>query len=167
MRLYLVRHGLAVDRLDPKCPTDAKRTLTPEGVKKTRKAMRGLKAMGVKPEAMFTSPYLRAVETAEIAADELGFPLDKIHSTESLKPGATPSELFKELAKLRADEVMCFGHAPHLDLAIGYALGGRSAVTELKKAGVACLELQKVTAGGGVLVWLMAPKTLRDLGDSA
>ena len=146
MRLYLVRHGLAVDRLDPKCPNDFKRYLTPEGIKKTRGAMRGLKAMGVQPDAMLTSPYLRAVETAEIAADALGFPADKIHSTESLQPGAAPSELFKELAKLRADEVMCFGHAPHLDEVIAFALGCRAPITALKKAGVACLELESISS---------------------
>lgn len=163
MRIYLVRHGIAVDREDPKCPADPKRYLTPEGIKKTRAAMRGLKALANKPDAMITSPYLRAVETAEIAADELGFPADKIRQSEGLLPGAVPTQLLRELVKLSAEEVMCFGHAPHLDLFIAHCLGGRSAVTELKKAGAACLEMEKLTAGSGILAWLLTSRGLRAL----
>jgi phosphohistidine phosphatase len=161
MRIYLVRHGIAVDREDPKCPADAKRYLTPEGIKKTRAAMRGLKVIASKPDDMITSPYLRAAQTAEIAADELGFPADKIHQSESLLPGAAPNQLLRELVKLSFEEVMCFGHAPHLDIFIGHCLGGRSPVTELKKAGAACLEMEKLSAGSGVLVWLLTSKALR------
>lgn len=163
MRIYLVRHGIAVDREDPKCPADPKRYLTPDGIKKTRAAMRGLKQVATKPELMITSPYLRAVETAEIAADEMGFPADKIRQSEALLPGAAPSQLLRELVKLSAEEVMCVGHAPHLDLFIAHCLGGRSAVTELKKAGAACLEMEKLSAGSGILVWLFTSKALRAL----
>jgi phosphohistidine phosphatase SixA len=31
MRLYLIRHGIAMDREDPKCPPDTERALTPKG----------------------------------------------------------------------------------------------------------------------------------------
>jgi len=163
MRIYLVRHGIAVDREDPKCPSDPKRYLTPEGIKKTRAAMRGLRTLVTKPDGIITSPYLRAAETAEIAADELGYPADKILQSDALLPGAVPSQLLRELVKLSAEEVMCFGHAPHLDLFIAHCLGGRSAVTELKKAGAACLEMEKLSAGSGVLAWLFTSKALRAL----
>ena len=163
MRIYLIRHGIAVDREDPKCPPDPKRYLTPEGIKKTRAAMRGLRALMSKPDAIITSPYLRAAETAEIAADELGYPADKIRQSDALLPGAAPSQLLRELVKLSAEEVMCVGHAPHLDLFIAHCLGARSVVTELKKAGAACLEMEKLAAGSGTLLWLFTSKALRAL----
>jgi len=37
MLLYIVRHGIAIDREDPKCPSDPERYLTPEGHTRTRK----------------------------------------------------------------------------------------------------------------------------------
>lgn len=163
MRLYIVRHGIAIDPMDPKSPSDPKRALTPEGVKKTRQAMRGLRAMGLEPDAMLTSPYVRAVQTAELAADALGFAADKIRRTESLLPGTTPAELFRELAKLRADEVMCFGHAPNLDLVIAHGLGLRNPVTALKKAGTACLEMETLSPARGTLLWVFTARALRQM----
>lgn len=163
MLIVLVRHGIAIDREDPQCPSDPKRFLTEEGIKKTRGAMRGLRALSLKLDVMITSPYLRAAETAEIAADELGFPADKIRRSDSLLPGAAPSELLRELVKLRGEAVMCFGHAPHLDLFIAHCLGGRSPLTSLKKAGAACLEMEKLSTGAGELLWLLTAKALRQL----
>lgn len=166
MRLYIVRHGIAIDPTDAKSPSDPKRALTPEGVKKTREAMLGLRKLGVEPEAMLTSPYLRAVQTAELAADALKFPADKIERIEALLPGTPPAELFKELAKLRADSAMCFGHAPHLDLVIAHGLRLRNPVTALKKAGAACLELETLAPPDGELVWVVTPRALRLMGEA-
>jgi phosphohistidine phosphatase len=165
MRLYLVRHGIAVDREDRNCPPDPKRYLTPEGIKKTRAAMRGLAGMGATADAMLTSPYLRAAQTAEIAADVLGFPADKIVSTDALLPGAAPGALLKDLAKAGGDDMMCFGHAPHLDIFLAHCVGNRGPITQLKKAGVACLEMEKLSAGAGILVWLLSSKALRQFAE--
>jgi len=166
MRLHIVRHGIAIATNDPKCPPDAKRALTAEGVKKTQQAMRGLRVLGVEPEVLLTSPYLRALQTAELAADVLKYPVDKIRHSDALLPGTPPANLFKELAKVRADEVMCFGHAPHVDLAIAHALGSRSSITALKKAGAARLEIETLNPARGFLVWLFTAKALRALAQS-
>jgi phosphohistidine phosphatase len=164
MRLYLVRHGLAVDRADPKCPSEAERHLTPEGVEKTKRAAGGMSALGISGDSFISSPYLRALQTAEIFADALGFPTEKILRTEVLLPGANPELFFRELAKQKqAKEAFCFGHAPHLDEAIALALGVKHPVTALKKAGVACLELEQVSPPAGRIVWLCPPKILRRL----
>jgi hypothetical protein len=40
MRLYLMRHGIAIDREDPDCPPDPERYLTPKGIQRTRAAAR-------------------------------------------------------------------------------------------------------------------------------
>jgi phosphohistidine phosphatase len=164
MILYIVRHGIAVDRNDPKSPPEAERPLTAAGVQKTRAAALGLRALDVKPDAVISSPYVRAAQTAEIFAEALGFPPEKIRVSDTLKPAASPAETLKEIARLKARETMCFGHAPHLDLMIAQLAGARGVFTELKKAGVACFEH---TTGHGrwELRWILTPKMLRKLAD--
>jgi phosphohistidine phosphatase len=164
MILYLVRHGIAIDRTDPKSPAEADRPLTAEGVRKTRSAALGLREMEAKPDALITSPYVRAAQTAEIFAEALGFALDKIRVSETLKPAENPADIVKELQRLKPKEAVCCGHAPHLDATIAYLCGARVPFTEIKKAGVACLE-HVAAHGKWTLLWLANPKTLRKLGD--
>src|SRR4051812_47668749 len=115
MRLYLMRHGLAIDRDDPECPPEPERYLLPKGIDRSREVARALGALGVKPAILLTSPYVRAVQTGEAFCKELELNEKDLNATESLKPEAKPSRLAEELGKLSADEVICFGHAPHLD----------------------------------------------------
>lgn len=164
MLLYLVRHGIAIDRSDPKSPPEAERPLTAEGVRKTRSAALGFRELGAKPDVLITSPYVRAAQTAEIFAETLEFALDKIRVSEALKPAENPAEIAKELLRLKPKEAICFGHAPHLDATIAYLCGARVPFTELKKAGAACLEYG-AARGKWTLLWMVSPKTLRNLGD--
>jgi phosphohistidine phosphatase len=162
MLLYLVRHGIAIDRSDAKSPPEADRPLTAKGVQKTRAAALGLVELGAKPDVFLSSPYVRALQTAEIFAEALGFRPEKIRITEALKPAANPAEILKELQHIRAKEIACFGHAPHMDLTITQLSGARGVFTELKKAGVVCFE-HAATRGRWTLRWLVSPKLLRDL----
>lgn len=162
MILYIVRHGIAVDKTDPKAPPDPERPLTAKGIQKTRAAALGLKELGVKPEVLITSPYVRAAQTAEIFAEALGFSTGKVRVTDSLKPPANPADFIKELAHLKGKEVMCFGHAPHLDQLIAQMVGARAVFTELKKAGAACLE-RTGTHSTWRVVSILTPKVLRQL----
>jgi phosphohistidine phosphatase len=163
MILYIVRHGIAVNRNDPHAPAEPERPLTRKGIEKTREVLLGLRELGPKPDAMITSPYLRAAQTAEIACEVFGFPREKVRHSEHLKPGANPAEFLKELTHVRAKEVMCFGHAPHMDQLIAYLAGGRDVFTALKKAGVASFELESANASKGTLLWLLPPKVMRGL----
>jgi phosphohistidine phosphatase len=163
MILYIVRHGIAVDRTDPHAPPEPERPLTRKGIEKTRAAMLGLRELGVKPDAMFTSPYLRAAQTAEIACEAFGFAREKLRKSDSLKPGSNPADFVKELANVKAKEVMCFGHAPHLDQLIAHLAGARGTFTELKKSGVACFDVESTSSARSVLRWVFPPKILRSL----
>jgi phosphohistidine phosphatase len=166
MRVLLLRHGIAHDRNDPACPPDPERALTEEGRKKTRKACRGLGVIGCRPTRILTSPYLRARQTAEIAAEALGLAADRVVVTDALLPEAPPYAIFQALFAFAAtdDEVLCAGHAPHLDRALALAItGDRVPVTSLKKAGAALLELDDLPRPHGELVWLVPPKVLGDV----
>jgi phosphohistidine phosphatase len=95
MHVYLIRHGIAVDREDPNCPPDTERPLTPKGMKRSHSAALGLRALDVKPSAVLTSPWLRSVQTAEIFCETLGYPSKKIIRTDTLKGTSAPSELLR------------------------------------------------------------------------
>ena len=164
MLLYLVRHGIAVDREDPNSPPDPERPLTPRGMKRSRAAAMGLLELNVKPDVVLTSPWLRASQTAEIFCEVIGYSSKKILRSDALKGTSPPTELLRELSKMKAKEVMCFGHEPHLHLVIGQILHSTARVTELKKAGVACLELERISPPQGQLIALYPPSTLRILG---
>jgi phosphohistidine phosphatase len=166
MQLYIVRHGIAIDREDPKCPPDPERYLTEEGVEKTKQVAKSIAAFGVTADLFLSSPYVRAVQTAEIFASVLDYAKQKIRRTDLLLPGAEPSFLFRELAKDRqASTVFLFGHAPQLDDVVATAFGSKRHLTALKKAGVALIELKRVSPPSAQLVWLATPKLLRRAGN--
>jgi phosphohistidine phosphatase len=164
MILYIVRHGIAVDRTDPKSPPESERPLTAKGVQKTRSAALGLRALDAKPDVLITSPYVRAAQTAEIFAEALGIAPEKIRVSQALKPAENPADIVKELLRLKVKEVICFGHAPHLDLMMAQLVGARAAFTSLKKSGVACFENASAHGKWG-LRWIATPKILRKLAD--
>ncbi len=156
MQMYIVRHGIAMD---------PERYLTEEGVEKTKQVAKGVAALGITGDLFLTSPYVRAAQTAGIFASALDYAKQKIRRTDLLLPGAEPTQLFRELAKdKQASTVFLFGHAPQLDDIIATALGSKKHVASLKKAGVAFLELKRLSPAIGQLVWLATPKMLRRVG---
>jgi phosphohistidine phosphatase len=163
MLLYLMRHGIAIDREDPDCPAEAERYLTPKGIDRTREAARGLRDLRISPTTLLTSPYVRAVQTGEIVCDVLDLDPKQLRATDALKPEAKAARLAEELEKVSGDDVMCFGHAPQLDDFIAHAVRASAAFTALKKAGVACLDIEGLSPLRSTLEWLLTSKTLRHL----
>ena len=163
MMLYLVRHGIAIERGDSNCPPETERYLTRDGIKRTREVAKGISGLKVKPALLITSPYVRSAQTAEIFAEALGYAREKILQSQALRPGSNPADFLKEIAHAKADEVMCVGHVPHLDQLIAAAVGSRGVFTALKKAGVAALEFESVGAGKATPLWMLPPKILRQM----
>jgi phosphohistidine phosphatase len=166
MQLYIVRHGIAIDREDPKCPPDPERFLTEEGTEKTKQAARGVAEIASVPDLMLSSPYVRALQTAEIFSKALEYDKDKIRKSDFLLPGAEPLQLFRELSRDKDNSVVfVFGHAPHLDDLVAAALTSKHRITSLKKAGVALVELKRLVPPSGELIWLSTPKLLKKVGN--
>ncbi|HWX37791.1 MAG TPA: phosphoglycerate mutase family protein [Candidatus Sulfotelmatobacter sp.] len=163
MLLYLIRHGIAVDREAPNCPPDPERPLTPKGMKRSHAAALGLHALDVKPNAVLTSPWLRALQTAQIFCETIGYPSKKIIRTDALKGTSAPADLLREIQTMKAKVVLCFGHEPHLHLVIGHVLHTSAKITELKKAGLAVLDLERISPPQGRLLALYPASTLRQL----
>jgi phosphohistidine phosphatase len=169
MRLVFLRHGIAVDRADPDCPPDPERPLTDRGRKRTQAAAEGLRALAVVPDRVLVTPLLRARQTADLATAALGVARARPQVVQALVPDAPAAPLFDLLA--RADDAACVlvvGHAPHLDRAVRFACDrGDEPLWQLKKAGAACVELDRPGKPGGRLVWLFEPSALRALAHAA
>jgi len=100
MHLVIVRHAKAAPG-DP----DELRPLTGKGRKQARELGEELRRKGVAPDAVVTSPLLRARETA--AALGLGEP----EVDERLAPGASPEDI-RAVATGRGQTVVVVGHQP-------------------------------------------------------
>jgi phosphohistidine phosphatase len=162
--IHLLRHGIAVDRDDPACPADPERYLTDKGKVRTRAAAKGLAAVGIAPDLVLVSPYVRAQQTADIAVEELGAAGARRETVDALTPMGDPARAIEAVRASGGREVLCVGHAPNLDLVAARLLGCDTAVTHLKKAGVASLLCQSYSYGGGVLFAVYPASALRQLG---
>ncbi|HZQ66087.1 MAG TPA: phosphohistidine phosphatase SixA [Gaiellaceae bacterium] len=130
MRLYLVRHAEAA-RGEP----DALRPLTASGRQAARELGKRLAAEGARPDAVLSSPLLRARETATALGRALGC---SVEPDERLAPGATAEQLLAAVAG-RGDEVVVVGHQPDCGR-IAAELGG-GAEPPFPPAGIVVLEL--------------------------
>lgn len=163
--LYILRHGIAVDRGSAGFSDDSKRPLTPEGKKKMKEIMTGLVNAGLDLDWIVSSPLVRARETAEIVADELGtrVPLDLC---DALRPGGSPEDLIAYLAKQASRKrVMVVGHEPDLsELAARLIGAGRHVQLAFKKGGCCLITfLEFPPKSPGQLVWWLTPKLMRKL----
>jgi phosphohistidine phosphatase len=162
MELLIIRHAIAVDRTTPGLPDD-QRALTPEGRKKFREAARGLTRIVKRPDALLTSPLLRARQTAEIAAVAWGR-RPKPRELQALADGDFAG-LAAALGELPPTALVAVvGHEPHVSDLLGRLLGG-SAPERLtfRKGGAALVELPGSLKDGGRLVWYLRPRVLRRL----
>ena len=69
IEIYVMRHGIAADLGEGGVLKDADRPLTLEGRAKLKQAALGLRELGLKFNVIFTSPLLRARQTAEVVAE--------------------------------------------------------------------------------------------------
>ena len=161
MQLLIIRHAIAVPRGTPGIP-DEDRPLTPEGEQKFREAAEGLAKLVDRPDALLTSPWLRARQTAAIAAAAWG-------RLEPEETAALASGSFDDQAAV-LDEypgdatVAVVGHEPWVSELLARLLGTRhDARLEFKKGGAALVDVPGRLAGGGSLVFYLPPKVLRKL----
>jgi phosphohistidine phosphatase len=150
MKLYFLRHAEAEDGKDL---DDHDRRLTTNGIERTSAAAKVMTKLDIVPLFIYSSPRVRARQTADIVAQHLGMGVDvreEVDFTFSLKA------VEKLIAELKPeDDVMFVGHEPSFSATIG-ALTGAS--VEMKKGGLARVDVISTFPLRGVLVWLVAPK---------
>ena len=152
MQLYFLRHGEA-DWPGWTKPDD-ERPLTDFGKKEVRQLGKFLNRLKVKPDLIVTSPLPRALQTAEVAAEELK---TKLRQDEALEPGFGISELSTVLKRHRSKALILVGHEPDFSSVISALTGG---FVKMSKAGVALIDIDPETEKGRLL-WLFPPKFAR------
>jgi phosphohistidine phosphatase len=161
--LYLVRHALAAERGDD-WPDDTKRPLTATGASRFGEVVDGLAWLGVEIDEIFSSPLVRAKQTADLLSARLPqHPPVKI--LDELAPGHDTARVVAELAKrVKRRRVAMVGHEPDLGELAASLIGAKRALP-FRKGGVCRIDVEglgSVRSGG--LIWFLTPKILRKAG---
>lgn len=159
MKVILLRHATAQLRCEEL--DDFDRELTRHGMEKLKLAAQGLKNLEPETDLIFSSPYIRAQQTAKQVAKAYG--ILRPHGTLScLEPDADPSQTIDELEKIsnRYEHIIMCGHQPHLGNLACLLINATPGSVEMKKAGAVKIDLATRT-----LVWALPPKVLRALSD--
>jgi phosphohistidine phosphatase len=151
-QLWLLRHGEAVPH---ESKPDAERELTPRGERQAIAAGRGLAKLGLEFHACYTSPKVRARDTARLACEALNIePIEE----ESLSNGFDRDDALELLLRHGADaRVLVVGHEPSFSQVVHDLTGGR---IDFKKGGVAAVRAERAS---GELVTLLRPRELESL----
>ena len=160
--LYLVRHAIAADR-GSEWPDDNKRPLTERGISRFKDGVKGLRRLDVALDEIFTSPLLRAKQTAELLASGLeGKPSIKV--LDALAPGHTPSAVMTQLARVaRRRRIALVGHEPDLGELAAHLIGAGRALP-FKKGGICRIDLGSLTSKRAAsLTWFLPPTVLRQV----
>ncbi len=156
MEIYLLRHGIAEDAA-PGMP-DSARALTAEGRDKLRRVLKRARQADVAPSLVLSSPYRRALETAEVAAETLGYE-GRVVQTGALVPNASPHDLWEEIRTRRGEAaILLASHEPLMSAAAAYLLGCPGLQLEMKKAALLRTDCERF--GGDprcMLKWMLTP----------
>ena len=162
--LYLVRHAIAADRGE-EWPDDSKRPLTERGIARFKEVVQGLNVLDVAIDEVFTSPLIRAKQTADVlAAGVTGKPAVKL--LDALAPGHTAAQVMSQLAKAaKRRRIALVGHEPDVGELAAHLLGAQRAVP-FKKGGVCRIDVESLTSRrAGSLIWFATPRMLRHIGE--
>ncbi|MFL6299634.1 MAG: phosphohistidine phosphatase SixA [Terriglobales bacterium] len=160
MIIYFLRHASAGESLDdPK--KDEARGLDKEGIRQCTYIGKALAALNVTVDMIATSPLKRALQTASLVGNEIGFE-GKMHKEDALRPEGTFNQFAEMMEKYRNHEaIMIVGHNPSESTFFARTISpsGKARI-DFKKGSIA-----KVVAEsqGAQLHWMLTPKVARTL----
>jgi phosphohistidine phosphatase len=158
--IVLLRHGIAEDASAEK--KDEDRGLTTEGHARMKEIARGLERVLPKAQVIYTSPLLRAVQTALWVSKGYKSRVT-INTTDALAPSASAKDFRAFMDSVAERRVIIVGHEPNLTRSMAALTAVDDAKLELKKGG--CYGVRILGDGTGMLEWLLAPRVLRKLGE--
>ncbi len=159
--IILLRHGISEEKTAEM--KDEDRSLTPEGHARMKQIGRGLEQALPRVSTIYTSPLVRAVQTARWVEKAYRSRCEVV-TTEALAPGATKEQFFQFVSSIKDRRTIIVGHEPNLSENLRALLGlGESHSIELKKGG--CYGVRVDADGRAVLEWLLPPRILRKLAE--
>ena len=156
MQIYLLRHGIAEDSRAGL--RDFDRALTSEGGEKLRRVLERARAAGAEPGAILSSPFRRALQTAQLAAEVLRYS-GKIVQTRALTPDAPPAEAWGEIRDHgERPAILLASHEPLMSSLAAFLLDCPTLVVDMKKAALVRIDCEPSGAApSGVLKWMLTP----------
>lgn len=157
MEIYLFRHGIAEDAQAGK--RDADRALLDQGRKKVGEVVKTARRAGLNPSLIVSSPYARAMQTAQVAVDELGYKRE-IVKIDALVPHGSAEGVWHDLRGFRDEPaILVAGHEPLLSRLTAYLLGAPALRVEMKKAAMVRIDVESFgPSPHGTLRWMITPK---------
>lgn len=158
MNIYFLRHASAGQH--SLGGNDEKRPLDKTGERQSHDVGRALAALDPKLEVIISSPLTRALQTATIAAAELGHK-DKIVTDDGLRPEASYEQFENLLARYgKRKAILLVGHNPSMtEFLMEMLAGGSAEFLDFKKGAVA--KIEKADRQSAVLKWCLTPKLVR------
>jgi phosphohistidine phosphatase len=163
----VLRHAIALTAAEAGVSQDAERPLSDEGREKMKAIAGAMKRIGVEVDLVLSSPYLRAKETAILAHDRMG-KASALEFTTALGSGQDAKFLLAELKQRfqKTKRIMVVGHEPDLSNLIGRITSLGRLRLEMKKAGLAKIEITELQPElKGNLEWLLPPRVLLQIDD--
>ena len=157
VELYLLRHADAGDPVAWRGP-DADRPLSSKGEKQSERLGSFLLGIGFRPDAILTSPKLRASQTADRVGDRLGVEVQ----ADSRLGGGLGLDDVEAVLRDAGDpvRVVLVGHDPDFSELLATLCDGGN--TAMKKGALARIDARRpLQAGGGELRWLVPPDALK------
>jgi phosphohistidine phosphatase len=154
MRIIIARHAKAEDH--DKRERDEDRKLVDDGRDQAKLLGRVLKATNQVPGEVWTSPLIRCVETAEIAAKEFDGKVP-VRKVQALAPGGDAEEIAFLVGKSGLPKIMLVGHAPDVGYLAAHLLGFKGE-HHLKKGAFTLVEITDPTHPPGRSVATLEPK---------
>jgi phosphohistidine phosphatase len=162
MKLLIIRHGKAYDADSQRWPDDSERPLTKKGQRRFARSVPAIKALVKDAPRVISSPYERALRTAQILCEGAGWGEPEIDARLSAHFG--PDDALDLLKSLDASGTYAIvGHDPTFSFLPGCLIGAdRIGATALKTGAVALVDTGMAPAvpGAGTLKVLMQPKSL-------
>lgn len=164
MHIYLLRHGIAEDGGPGLADHD--RALTEEGWKRLRKAAATWRGLVPTPDLVMVSPLRRALQTAEVFVEAVGY-TGELQVAEALVPSGAPSVALSMLeAEALSQRAACavIGHEPHLGYLLGCLLTGHPRLAvPLKKGMLVAVETESSASMVGSLRFALSQKVAGEL----
>jgi phosphohistidine phosphatase len=158
MKFLLIRHADAQPLPEGSDLEDMNRPLTDKGIAQCKILATALLRISLPLGKVVSSPYLRAVQTAEELLKHYPEPKPEIHQSPPLEPGGKEKKLSRFLRGLDTEHVTLIGHMPDLAAYAGWLIGSKKAQLALTKTGAAYIESDTGPGKGcGTLTWLITP----------
>lgn len=157
MELYLLRHGIADE--PGLGMRDADRELTAEGRKKLRQIFKVALDAEARPTLIVSSPYVRARQTAMLAAKQLEYSNEILYSN-ALVPHASAHEVWEEIRVYKSEaRLLLASHEPLMSSTAALLLNSPGLAIDFKKGAMMRIDLDGFSSQPrGILKWYLTSR---------